>query len=275
MHTLILYYSGHGSKGKSKSVDEEDDTDGDEDHYRYKGNEEGDKKSDSDEDDKDNVPYFLIGEKWITDRGLRKHVGVRITDKRLRKLLTPFTKTSILVIMDCCYAARYKVLPEIRYKEPHPQIFRVQFNGTGSSNAGLMNSRIKSLFTCCLLRAMEGGFMCPLNDYVSKCKVEVYFQRSVEIQGSGYISLGDCHRFITQHLKLCDVDSNVVKMRLLDDVVIARYRDTPLGVFKYDIRGLKGILNTYQLQDIHNDMFCQLWLEIGKTFLKNNSIRRR
>lgn len=266
MHTLIFYYSGHGRKGKCKVGDEDDtdddDKDGDEDHD--KGNEEGDKKADSEEDDdKDNVPYILIGEKQ------------RITDKGLRKLLTPFTKTSILVIMDCCYAARYKVLPEIRYKEPHPQIFRVQFNGTGSSNAGLMNSRIKSLFTCCLLRAMEGGFMCPLNDYVSKCKVEVYFQRSVEIQGSGYISLGDCHRFITQHLKLCDVDSNVVKMRLLDDVVIARYRDTPLGVFKYDIRGLKGILNTYQLQDIHNDMFCQLWLEIGKTFLKNNSIRRR
>lgn len=250
VHTLIFYYSGHGSKGKYKGVDEDDDED-----------DEDDKKDDNDEDDsKDNVPFFLLGE---------KRTG--ITDKNLRKILTPFTKTNLLVIMDCCFAARYKVLPEIRDKEPRPEIYRVQFNGTGSTNFGQMSSRINSIFTCCLLSAMEGGFRCPpfLCD-VSKCKEGVYFQRSAA--ASGYISLDDCLKFITQHIENYDVDSNLVKTGLLDDVAIARYHDTPLGVFKYDIRGVKGILNLYKLQDIPDDLLWQLWDEIGKTFLNNNSV---
>lgn len=295
VHMLIVYYCGHGNKG----VDEDDDKDDDEDEEKDdnaedddndedndKGDEncdeddEGDKKDDNDkgddkdgdeddekddsdeDDDKDDVPFFLIGE---------EHSG--ITDKDLRKLLTPFTKTSLLVIMDCCFAARYKVLPEIQDKKPLPEIFHVQFNATGSSNTGLVSMHINSIFTCCLVRAMEGGFrrLLPLCD-VSECKCEdgVCFKSSAA--AFGIISIDDCDQYITEHMKILEVDSSLVKNGFLGDIPIARYRDTPLGVFKYDIRGVKGILNIYHLQDLPDDLLRQLWDEIGKIFLNNNSI---
>lgn len=227
VNTLILFYSGHGSKAKSDDKDNEED----------------------------DIPRFQFGTTTETS----------ITDEDMRNNLTSFTNTNLFVIMDCCYAERYKILPERKY--PLPNVWHVQFNGTGSTNFGWMDSKINSVFTCCLVRAMEGGFSCPqgLCD-VSKCKAGVELQTSAK--ATGYISLRNCYEYIATHVKDYNVDSNLFTSGISDNLAVACYSGAPLGIFKYDIGDKRRRLMMHQLQDNPDDMLRQLWDHMGKTCFK-------
>lgn len=86
-------------------------------------------------------------------------------DHELRDYLDSVKCTRLLVILDCCYAGRYRVvLPKPQGTSENRLGWRIQLNAAGASKMADMTEDNKSVFTRHIVSAISPLHMCPSSD---------------------------------------------------------------------------------------------------------------
>lgn len=186
-------------------------------------------------------------------------------DQELKELLDSVNCTRLLVILDCCYAARYKVVVD---KPSDPVGWRIQLNGTGAEKEG----NLTDSFTRHLIHAVNSFHKCPGTDdeNAPPCHRCIKFKKLSETRG--YIDVYDFIGFCSEHVKLNEADeedcpdSNMLAGTLCGRAELALFNSKPFRyIFQYRNKDDESEkFHLWNLKQNPDDILRELWNKIGK-----------
>lgn len=187
-------------------------------------------------------------------------------DQELKELLNLVQCTRLLVILDCCFAARYKVVVE---KPGGPVGWRIQLNGTGADKEGNLT---ENSFTRHLICAVNGFHICPGTDdeNAPPCRMCVKFKKLSETRG--YIDVYDFIGFCSEHIKLNETndkdcpDSNMsAGGTLCGKAELALFNSKPfVYIFQYQNKDdEREKFHLWNLKQNPDDILRELWNKIN------------
>lgn len=190
-----------------------------------------------------------------------------MTDQELKELLDSVKCTRLLVILDCCFAARYEVIVE---KPGSPVGWRIKLCGTGAEKESNLT---ENTFTRHLICAVNGFHICPGADddeNAPPCRMCVKFKKLSETRG--YIDVYDFIGFCSEHMKHKQTndddyqDPNMLAGTLRGKAALAPLNSKPFKyIFQYQNKDdEREKFHLWNLKQNPDDILHELWNKISK-----------
>ena len=203
------------------------------------------------------VYYSGHGAESLSDNSAAAELDVDIDSAlnlkvdELQEHLKSIQSSRLLVILDCCFAANYEVLP--RFDDDTGVTWQVQLNGASGRGVTEVEDT-KSIFTQHLIAALHSARSCPLKRMSSEEDVETvpckYCEKLRKISSfRGYIDLHDVRDYISEHMKSDDTTyaPNMSTRNVSGEIKIAHYNDKTF-VHTFIFCGNEGKKKAFYLQ---------------------------